>query len=83
MPAKASLQLHAFKDAPPFLLDFNYQSIVGRLNYLAQTTRGDITYATYQIAKYSSDPRELHGEAILYLILIPQKDKGFGLMLQT
>ncbi len=26
-PAKVSLQLHAFKDAPPFALDFNYRSI--------------------------------------------------------
>jgi hypothetical protein len=50
-------QLHALKDDPPFDLDFNYQSAVGKLNYLAHTTRADIMYATHQIAKYSSDPR--------------------------
>jgi hypothetical protein len=42
VPAKVSLQLHAFKDKPPFNLDFNYRSAVGKLNYLAQTTRPDI-----------------------------------------
>ena len=68
VPAKVSLQLHAFKDQPAFNLDFNYRSAVGKLNYLAQTTRPDIMYATHQIAKYSSDPREPHGEAILYLV---------------
>ncbi len=39
VPAKVSLQLHAFKDEPAFDLNFNYRSAVGKLNYLAQTTR--------------------------------------------
>jgi hypothetical protein len=69
VPAKVSLRLHAFKDEPPFDLDFNYRSAVGgKLNYLAQTTRPDIMYATHQVAKSSSDPRQSHGEAILYLV---------------
>ncbi len=57
VPAKASLHLHAFKDSPTFDDKFNYRSIVGKLNYLAQTIRPDIMYTTHQIAKYSSDPR--------------------------
>ena len=36
VPAKVSLQLHAFKDQPIFDLNFNYRSAVGKLNYLAQ-----------------------------------------------
>jgi hypothetical protein len=68
VPAKVSMLLHAFKDAPPFNLNFNYCSIVGKLNYLTQTSRGNIIYATHQIAKYSSNPRKPHGEAILYLV---------------
>ncbi len=68
VPEKVSLQLHAFKDKPAFDLSFNYRSAVGKLNYLAQTTRPDIMYATNQIAKYLSDPRQSHGEAILYLV---------------
>ncbi len=77
--AKVLLQLHAFKDDPPFDLDFNYQSAVGKLNYLAQTTRDDIMYAMHQIAKYSSDPRQTHGEAILYLIRYLKKTRDLGL----
>ncbi len=68
VPAKVSMPLQAFKDAPPFNLNFNYCSVVGKLNYLAQTSRSNIMYATHQIAKYSSNPREPHGEAILYLV---------------
>ena len=78
VPAKVSLQLHAFKDAPPFALDFNYRSIVGKLNYLAQTTRSDIMYAVHQVAKYSTDPREPHGEAILYLVRYLKKTRDLG-----
>ncbi len=58
VPAKASLHLHAFKNSPTFDEKFHYRSIVGKLNYLAQTTRPDIMYATCQIAKYSSDPQK-------------------------
>jgi len=79
VPAKVSQRLHAFKDEPPFDLDFNYRSAVGKLNYLAQTTRPDIMYATHQIAKYLSDPRQSHGEAILYLVCYLKKTRDIGI----
>ncbi|KAL7489956.1 hypothetical protein ACHAW6_016111 [Cyclotella cf. meneghiniana] len=49
VPAKASMQLHAFKDSPKFTdcnFNFNYHSVTGKLNYLGQTTHGDILFAT-------------------------------------
>ncbi len=90
VPVNVSKILHAYSDKPPFLLNFGYRSVIGKLNYLAQTTRPDIVYATHQLAKYSSDTREPHGEAVLYLICYlkktcnlgtcfkPDQDKGFG-----
>ncbi len=45
VPAKVSLRLHAFKDEPTFDLNFNYSSVVGKLNYLAQTTCPEIMSA--------------------------------------
>jgi hypothetical protein len=53
--------------------------VVGKLNYLAQTTRPDIMYATHQIAKYSSDPRTSHGESVVYLICYLKKTRDLGL----
>jgi len=79
VPAKISLRLHAFKEEPVFDLNVNYRSVVGKLNYLAQTIRPDIMYATHQIAKYSSDPRESHGEAVIYLIRYLKKTLDLGL----
>jgi hypothetical protein len=79
VPAKASLRLHAFKDEPPFNLDFNYPLAIGKLNYSAQTTHPDIMYATHQIAKYTSDPRKTHEEAILYLARYLMKSRDLGI----
>ena len=79
VPVKVSLKLHTFKDEPPFDLDFNYRSAFGKLDYLAQTTRPDIMYATHQIAKYLSDPRQSHGEAILYLVCYLKNTCTLGL----
>ena len=63
--------------------------MIGKLNYLAQTTGPDIMYATHQLAKYSLNPRKPHGKAALYLVRYlkiswdigfcfrPDPDKGF------
>jgi hypothetical protein len=73
VPAKVSEILHAHLDKPPFSSHFGYRLVIGKLNYLAQTTRPDTAYGTHQLAKYSSDPREPHGEAVLYLICYLKK----------
>jgi hypothetical protein len=77
-PAKVAQLLHAHKDAPSFDLDFNYRSVVGELNYLAQTTHPDVMYAVHQIAKFSADLREPHGNAILYLVQYLKKSCDLG-----
>ena len=76
--AKVSKILHAHLDKPPFSLNFGYCSVIGRLNYLAQTTRPKIVHTTHQLAKYSSDPREPHREAVLYLICYLKKTQDLG-----
>jgi hypothetical protein len=59
-------------------LNYGYQSVIGKLNYLAQTTWPDIFYETHQLAKYSSNPREPHGEAVLYPIRYLKKTRDLG-----
>ncbi len=71
--------LHAHLDKPPFALNFNYQSMIGILNYFSQTTRLDIMYATHQLAKYSLDPRKPHREAALYHIWYLKKSCNIGI----
>jgi hypothetical protein len=78
VPAKVSAILHAHFDTPLFSLNFGYRSVIGKLNNLAQTTRPDIVYTTHQPAKYSSDPRKPHGEAVLYLVRYLKKTCNLG-----
>ncbi len=82
VPAKINEHLHAHLDKPPFALNFNYQSMIGKLNYLAQTTRLDIMYATHQLAKYSLDPCKPHGEAAFYLVQYLKKSCNIGIHFQ-
>jgi hypothetical protein len=79
VPAKVNGHLHDHLDKPPFSLNFNYPSMIGKLNYLALTTRPDIMYATHQLDKYSSNPRKPHGDAALYLVRYLKKSRDIGL----
>ncbi|KAL7474048.1 hypothetical protein ACHAW6_000046, partial [Cyclotella cf. meneghiniana] len=79
VPAKCTQRLHAFLDSPPFNQDWNYRSVIGKLNYLAQTSRPDTLYATHMVAKYASNPRKEHGEAILYIVRYLIKTCDLGL----
>jgi hypothetical protein len=47
VPAKSNKILLSHKDQPIFTLNFDYRSVTGKLNYLAQTSRPDIMYATH------------------------------------
>jgi Reverse transcriptase (RNA-dependent DNA polymerase) len=44
-------------DSAPFSLPWNYCSVIGKLMYLANSTRCDIAFATHQFARYSNNPR--------------------------
>ena len=82
VPAKVNEHLHAHLDKSPFSLTFNYRSMIDKLNYLAQTTRPDIMYATHQLAKYSSNPHKPHGDAALYLVRYLKKSCEIGIHFQ-
>lgn len=55
---------------------WNYRSVLGKLNYLAQNTRPDISFAVHQCARFSTKPSALHELAIkqivCYLVLTSQ-----------
>ena len=46
---------------------FNYRAVIGKPNYLEKGTRPDIAYATHQLARFCFDPRESHGDAVIWL----------------
>ena len=79
VPAKPSVILHKYPDSPDFDGPFSFRSLVGKLNYLGQTTRPDIVQAVHSIAKFSSNPKKEHGDAIMYLAMYLNKTRHIGL----
>jgi hypothetical protein len=63
---------------PPRQESWNYRSVIGELNFPAQQTRPDITYAVHQCAKYSANPTALHEQAVKHIghYLLVTKDQG-------
>jgi histone deacetylase 1/2 len=80
-PALSSRILQRWQAAPAFDNRFNYRSVVGKLNFLEKGTRPDIAYATHQVARFSSDPKRQHGEAIEHLCKYLSATKHDGVIL--
>jgi hypothetical protein len=64
-PAKEIL--HAHENAAPFDAPWKYRSIIGKLNFLAQNTRPDISMAVHMCARYVTNPNRIHQDAVKYL----------------
>jgi hypothetical protein len=78
IPAASSKLLSRHPTSPSFDGHFGYRRIVGKLNFLEKSTRPDLSYASHQCARFSSDPKREHGNAIKWLgrYLLGTKDKG-------
>ena len=68
---------------------WDYQSVVGMLNFLTRSTRPDIAFAVSQVARFMSCPMKSHKDAVIRIceyirdtvdkgiVMKPQKGKGF------
>ena len=91
IPASSSKILSRHSNSEAFDRSFDYRSVIGKLNYLEKTTRSDISYITHQCARFTSDPKKEHGNAVRWIgrylkatkdrgtIIKPQKGKGIEL----
>jgi hypothetical protein len=70
--------LYPDRDGVPRQHSWNYRSVIGKLNYIAQNTRPDISFAVHQCAGYSSNPTALHKLAVKRIgrYLLATRDKG-------
>jgi hypothetical protein len=72
-------------DGSPFQEKWDYRCIIGKLNFLEKSTRPEIAYAVHQCARFVSNPREFHANAVKYLCryLLGTKDAGIILCLDV
>ncbi|KAL7461363.1 hypothetical protein ACHAXS_001782 [Conticribra weissflogii] len=67
VPMSSSKNLHSNVNCIPFFeagFGFDYHSVIGKPNYLDQTSKPEIIFAMHQLARYSTDPRKEHGLAV-------------------
>ena len=81
MPSLTTKLIGPDKGGQPFDYDWNYRSVIGKLNFLEKSTRCDLSYVVHQCARFSADPRRSHGEAIKHLgrYLLETRTKGYTL----
>jgi hypothetical protein len=77
-PASISKVLSRHSDSEDFDQSFDYRSVLGKLNHLERCTRPDIAQAVHQCARFSSNPKQEHGEAVKWICryLAGTRDKG-------
>ena len=57
---------------------WNFRSAIGLLNYIAMTTRPDISAAVHQCARFTCNPKRFHEQAVKRIgrYLLRTKNKG-------
>ena len=66
-PAKSSVIIQQDLAVPTFDHRFHYNSVIGKLNFLENFTRGNISYATRQVGQLCKNPCCTHDTAIKHL----------------
>jgi hypothetical protein len=67
-PTPTTVILHADTEGPTRQESWSYPSVIGQLNYLAQNSRPDISFAVHQCARFSKEPKALHEKAVKHII---------------
>ena len=63
-PSLSTIPLHKDANGQPMTNEFNYRSVIGKLNFLEKSTRPDIAYAVHQCARFSADQKQSHADAV-------------------
>ena len=91
-PCLSTVLPHKDLKGQPMTNEFNYCSVIGKLNFLEKSTCPDIAYAVHQCTCFSADPRHSHADAVkcirrylkvhhmkeLHYVLIPNKVSNAG-----
>jgi hypothetical protein len=78
-PATFESKLQKDLTGAPFEYPWDYRSVIGKMNFLEKSTRGDLAYSVHQCARFMATPRKSHGEAVKRIgrYLLGTRDKGF------
>ena len=77
-PTVTSTLLHKDTDGPDMQPEFDYRSVIGKLNFLEKSTRPDISVSVHQCTQFSDSPKKSHAEAVKHIgrYLLAMRGKG-------
>ena len=78
----ASKILPLVPNAALFDATWNHQSLIGKLNFLAQNTHLDISMAVHMCARYVNNPNRTHQDTVKYLCRYLHFTRNRGLILK-
>jgi hypothetical protein len=81
-PPPATSILHADTEGLARQESWNYPSVIGKLNYLAQNSRPDISFTVNQCAQFSKEPKALHEKAVKRIIDYLQRKRDKPLIMK-
>jgi Reverse transcriptase (RNA-dependent DNA polymerase) len=81
-PAAFENKLHKDLNGKPFDYPWEYRSVIGKLNFLEKSTRGDLAYSVHQCARFMAQPMKSHGEAVKRIGRYLLSTRGKGVILR-
>ena len=60
--------LHKDSNGTDAIQEWHYRSVIGMLNYLTKTTRGDIAMAVHQVSRFCEKPKHSHEQAVRQIV---------------
>jgi hypothetical protein len=77
-PALSSKTLQRDEELPDHKATWGYRSVIGKLNFLLQSTRPELAVSVHQCARFSVSPKITHTDAVHHVIkyLLGSRDKG-------
>jgi hypothetical protein len=67
-PAPSTAILQTDKEGLERQESWNYPSVIGQINYLAQNSQPGISFTIHQCARFSKEPKALHEKAVTRII---------------
>jgi Reverse transcriptase (RNA-dependent DNA polymerase) len=80
-PAATTKILHKDPSGNPHHATWHYRGIIGKLNFLEKSTRGELGYAVHQCARFCEEPTELHTDAVHHIVRFLAGTRGKGIIL--
>ena len=78
IPAAPTHLLQRDPEGDQFDEHWDYRSVIGKLNFLEKSSRPDIAFAVHQCARFASNPKKSHADAVKQIgrYLMGTQDKG-------